>query len=262
MEGGGPLIASLRRLGGRVPPADNEHLDVAPDGGFRMWRSANTAVAGRFAGSLDGAELAALVEEARAAAAAGDLEAQAFPDDAIERVEVGGARAVMGGASRLEGPWAALVAHLHRLLDELTDRPLAALALQLDRGGRRAWLVHRGSQPLRLELSKLSARAVLWGPNWWLLEDWRSGEAALPGGAAPAGSADTVSEAAPGGAAEGAGSEVVVAGPGWSLELPFGHGFEPGPDRTIQAFAELVVIERDLPVQVGLVATSPFTGAD
>ena len=256
MEGGGPLIASLRRLGGRVPPADNEHLEVAPDGGFRMWRSANTAVAGRFAGSLDGAELAALVEEARAAAAAGDLEVQVLPDDAIERVEVDGARAEMGGGSRLEGPWAALVAHLHRLLDELTDRPLAALALQLDQGGRRARLVHCGSEPLRLELSKLSARAVLWGPGWWLLEDWRSGGAAPPGGTAPAG------EAVPAGYAQGAGSAAVVAGPGWSLELPFGHGFEPGPDRTIQAFAELVVIERDLPVQVGLVAASPFTGAD
>jgi hypothetical protein len=239
-----------------------------------MWRSANTAVAGRFAGSLDGAELAALVEEARAAAAAGDLEVQVLPDDAIERVEVDGARAEMGGGSRLDGPWAALVAHLHRLLDELTDRPLAALALQLDQGGRRAWLVHRGSEPLRLELSKLSARAVLWGPGWWLLEDWRSGGAAPPGGTAPAGEAAAAGDAAPagetataggaaaGGAAQGAGSAAVVAGPGWSLELPFGHGFEPGPDRTIQAFAELVVIERDLPVQVGLVAASPFTGAD
>jgi hypothetical protein len=56
----------------------------------------------------------------------------------------------------------------------------------------------------------------------------------------------------------GAAAGPVVAGPGWSRELPFGHGFEPGPDRMIQAFAELIVVERDLPVQVGLVATSPF----
>jgi hypothetical protein len=117
-----------------------------------------------------------------------------------------------------------------------------------------AALVHRGSRPLHLDLSRLASRAVLWDPNWWLLEDWRSG-AAAPGGAdqelggqAPA----RVDQEA------GAAAGPVVAGPGWSWELPFGHGFEPGPDRMIQAFAELIVVERDLPVQVGLVATSPF----
>jgi hypothetical protein len=237
MEGRAPLIARLRRLGGRVPPADNEHLDVAPDGGFTMWRSANTGVAGRFAGRLDGAELAALVLEARAAAAAGNLEVQPFPDDAIERVEVEGARAEMGGGSQVDGAWTPLVARLHRLLDELTALPLAAVALQVDQGGRRAALVHRGAEPLRLDLSRLASRAVLWGPDWWLLEDWRSNDA-------------------------GAVSGPVVAGPSWSLELPFAHGFESGPDRMIQAFAELAVIERDLPVSVGLVATSPFSGSE
>lgn len=254
MESGGPLIARLRRLGGRLPPADNEHLEVAADGGFSMWRSANTAAAGRFAGRLTAGELAALVEEAGAAAAAGDLDVRPSPDDAIEQVEVDGARAEMGGGSQLQGAWAALVARLHRLLDELTDQPLAAVRLQVDQGGRRASLVHRGTQPLRLDLSKLSARAVLWGPDWWLLEDWRSGPIVAPadGGAAVAGGGD----AARGGAPV---AEPVVAGPGWSLELPFAHGFQPGPDRIIQAFAELAVIERDLPVAVGLVATSPFT---
>ena len=251
MEGGGPLIARLRRLGGRVPPADNEHLDVAPDGSFSMWRSANTGVAGRFAGSLDGGELAALVEEARAAAAAGDLEVQAFPDDAVERVEVDGAHAEMGGGSQLDGAWAPLVARLHRLLDELTAQPLAAVALQVEQGGRRAALVHRGSQPLHLDLAKLASRAVLWGPEWWLLEDWRSGEAG------PAAAAPPAEGAAGPGAGEGAAGPV-VAGPGWSLELPFGHGFEPGPGRMIQAFAELTVVDRDLPVPVGLVTISPF----
>lgn len=236
MEGRAPLIARLRRLGGRVPPADNEHLDVARDGSFSMWRSANTGVAGRFAGTLYGDELAALVAEARAAAAAGDLVVQPFPDDAIERVELDGARAEMGGGSQLDGAWAPLVARLHRLLDELTAWPLAAVALQVDQGGRRAALVHRGTRPLRLDLSKLAARAVLWGPDWWLLEDWRSGD---------------------GGAISGP----VVAGPSWSLELPFEHRFEPGPDRMLQAFAELAIIERDLPVSVGLVATSPFSDA-
>jgi hypothetical protein len=254
MESDGPLIARLRRLGGRVPPADNEHLDVAKDGGFTMWRSTNTGVAGRFAGRLDGDELAALVEDARAAAAAGDLDVQPFPDDALERVELDGARAEMGGASQVGGAWAPLVARLHRLLDELTDQPLAAVALQVERGGRGAALVHRGSRPLNLDLSRLASRAVLWGPNWWLLEDWRWG-AAAPGGAD-----QKAGGQAPGRAGQEAGAAAgpVVAGPGWSRELPFGHGFEPGPDRMIQAFAELIVVERDLPVQVGLVATSPF----
>jgi hypothetical protein len=232
MEADASLIARLRRIGGRVPPADNEYLDVAKDGGFSMWRSNNTGVAGRFAGTLDAEELAALAEDARAASAAGDLAVQPFPDDALEHVEIEGARAQMGGGSQVGGAWAPLVARLHRLLDELTAQPLAAVAIQVEHGGRSAALVHRGSQPLHLDLSTLASRAVLWGPDWWLLEDWRS--------------------------AEGAAAGAAVAGPGWSQELPFGHGFEPGPDRMIQAFAELTLVERDLPVQVGLVTTSPF----
>jgi hypothetical protein len=143
---------------------------------------------------------------------------------------------------------------LHRLLDELTDQPLAAVALQVERGGRGAALVHRGSRPLHLDLSRLASRAVLWGPNWWLLEDWRSG-AAAPGGADQEAGGQAPARADQ---EAGAAAGPVVAGPGWSRELPFGHGFEPGPDRMIQAFAELIVVERDLPVQVGLVATSPF----
>jgi hypothetical protein len=244
MDRSAPLIVRLRRLGGRVPPPDNEHLDVAPDGEFSMWRSTNTGIAGRFAGRLDPDELAGLQAEASRASAAGDLEVQPFPDASIETVEVQGARAELGGDT--DGPWAPLVARLHRLLDELTAAPLAAIALEVDRDGRRARLVHRGSQPLRLDLSGLSSRAVLWGPNWWLLQDWRSG----PGddGAAAAGAGAT---------ARGP----VEAGPSWSMELPFGHGFEPGPDRTLQGFAELVLIERELPVPVGLMATSPFSGA-
>jgi hypothetical protein len=247
MDGRGPLIVRLRRLGGRVPPPDNEHLDVAPDGEFSMWRSTNTGVAGRFAGHLDPAELAGLVAEASEASAAGDLEVQPFPDASLETIEVQGARAELGGDT--EGAWAPLVARLHRLLDELTAAPLAAIALEVDQGGRRARLVHRGSDPLRLDLSGLASRAVLWGPNWWLLQDWRSGT----GEDGRAGAA--------GGAGAGAGAGAVEAGPSWSLELPFAHGFEPGPDRTLQGFAELVLIEREIPVSVGLMATSPFSGA-
>jgi hypothetical protein len=244
MDRRGPLIVRLRRLGGRVPPPDNEHLDVAPDGEFSMWRSTNTGIAGRFAGRLDPDELAALSAEARQASAAGDLEVQPFPDASIETVEVQGARAELGGDA--DGPWAPLVARLHRLLDELTAAPLAAIALEVDQDGRRARLVHRGSQPLRLDLSGLSSRAVLWGPNWWLLQDWRSGT----GDDGAAGPGAGASERGP-----------VQAALSWSMELPFGHGFEPGPDRTLQGFAELVLIEREVPVPVGLMATSPFSGA-
>lgn len=247
MDRRGPLIVRLRRLGGRVPPPDNEHLDVAPDGEFSMWRSTNTGVAGRFAGRLDPEELAGLAAEAREAAAAGDLEVQPFPDASIETVEVQGARAELGGDA--DGAWTPLVARLHRLLDELTTAPLAAIALEVDRGGRRARLVHRGSERLRLDLSGLSSRAVLWGPNWWLLEDWRSG-------AEDHGEADGAGS----GAGPGAGG-TVEAGPSWSMELPFAHGFEPGPDRTLQGFAELVLIEREVPVSVGLMTTSPFSDA-
>ncbi len=244
MDGGASLMVRLSRVGGRVPPPDNEHLDVAPDGEFSMWRSTNTGIAGRFAGRLDPDELAGLEAETRQASAAGDLEVPPFPDAAIETVQVQGARAELGGDT--DGPWAPLVARLHRLLDELTAAPLAAIALEVDHEGRRARLVHRGSQPLRLDLSGLSSRAVLWGPNWWLLQDWRSGTG--DDGAGPAGAGAT---------ARGP----VEAGPSWSMELPFGHGFEPGPDRILQGFAELVVIEREVPVPVGLMATSPFSGA-
>jgi hypothetical protein len=105
-------------------------------------------------------------------------------------------RAVLGQHDNPDGPWGALVARLRQLLADLTVRPTAATALQVGPWGAR--LAHRGGGPLRLDLRALSVQAVL-REGYRRLDDWRAEDAGMPG--------------------------EIVTGPGWSLALPFGHGF-------------------------------------
>src|SRR2546429_9613990 len=65
------MIVSYARIGGRVPPPDNEGLQVEDDGSFTMGRSIAPSV-GRFAGKLSADELSRRKTEAEMAAAQGD----------------------------------------------------------------------------------------------------------------------------------------------------------------------------------------------
>jgi hypothetical protein len=188
--------------GGRRPPADREILAIGADGAFTMWRSigANSyppAPVGRYAGRLPARRLTALQRAAAAAAATGDLHLTPEPDSSFEDIDVDGVRAKMGSGTVPKGPWGALAGRLRTLLGELTAFPRAVVQVEVASNGRTARLVQHGPEALRLDLSALAVEAVL----------WRKGNAQAFWNAPPASLGE------------------VTAGPGWSLDLPFDHGF-------------------------------------
>jgi hypothetical protein len=232
---------SYYRVGGFMPPPDNEQLEIVGDGSFTLWRSVGWTTqpptpVGRFAGKLDGEQNAALQREAQEAADAGNLNILLKPDSPLETISIeGSARAQMGIHDKPDGRWWPLVARLRALLGALTAFPRAAIALEVLPGGRQARLVHQGQETLQLDLSKLNVRAVLW-VDYVPRGDW----AVAP---------------------QFTGTEAEVsAGPGWSLGLPFEHGFEieeKGRDGSrIAAYVNFGVVEGDWPIPVSLEAST------
>lgn len=194
---------SYQRSGGRRPPRDNESLQIADDADFTMWRSVGAATypataIGRFAGRLTSDVHEALAKECAGAAGAGNLTLTPKPDGALETITVDSVRASLGANDDPTGPWEPLVTHLRQLLGDLTAQPRAAIAAHIEPDGASARLVHLGTEQLRLDLTALTVRAVLWR-NYTTLGDWRAPNAGRPG--------------------------ETTAAPGWSLDLPFDHGF-------------------------------------
>jgi hypothetical protein len=220
------------RSGGFQPPPDHETLFIDAGGTFSMWRSVSMASnplspIGRFAGQLDAQMHARLQAAAAAAAAAGDLRITPVPDAAIETFQVGGVRATMGAHDTPQGPWLDLVKPLRQLLGKLAAFPVAAIALEVSPNGRSARLVHRGAETLRIDLGDLGVRAVLWR-DFVPEANWRaSGEQIGDRGS-------------------------VRATPGWSLELPFDHGFECAPGDKVVAYVTFAAFEGDAAVLVSL----------
>jgi hypothetical protein len=217
------LIVRYARIGGRVPPPDNEGLEVDNDGSFTMWRSIAPAV-GRFAGKLATADMSRLKTEAAKAAAQGDVSLQPTMDGSAERFEVEGATATMGSDDYVEGPWGELTAHVRKLLGDLVSKPLAAVGLEVGKDGRSARLVHLGDKPLRVDLSKLSVRAVLWGRGFQKLGDWSAEGKSGPG---PSQAADS-----------------------WNAPLPFDHDLKPGKNKVLHVSATFAVSENGQRVDV------------
>jgi hypothetical protein len=197
------MIISYQRSGGRRPPRDNESLRITSEGAFTMWRSVGastypaTAI-GSFAGTLAPDVHEALAREGAAAVTAGNLSLTPKPDGALETITVDSARASLGANDDPDGPWQPLINHLRQLLGDLTAQPRAAIAARVEPDGASARLEHLGTEPLRLDLTALTVRAVLW-QNYTTRGDWRAPNAGLPG--------------------------ETTAAPGWSLDLPFDHGF-------------------------------------
>src|SRR5690242_11482166 len=146
-----------------MPPPDHEELEIGEEGAFSMWRSIGRATqpptpVGLFNGRLEAGLYAELREEARAAAQARDLYISPAPDSPLEAITIGDIdvhKAYLGIHDDPEGAWGALVDRLRSLLGELTRFPRAALAVEVLEGGHRARLVHRGEEPLRLDLRGL-----------------------------------------------------------------------------------------------------------
>lgn len=226
------MIVRFVRVGGWSPPPDAESLEVDDDGSFRMWRSVGSPMAGRFAGKLEPELLDQLRSEAQQAATGGNLEPNIPPDAAIETVELPGSRAILGSNDPGNDAWAPLLAHLRVLLGELMRSPVSAVGLEVD-DAREARLEFRGREPLGLDLSALTVRAVLWGPGYEMLDDWST----------------------PAGISKNGGR--IEAGPGWKQALPFGHGFKPRPGQVVHAHANFTVLNEAQAVPVSCVVAPP-----
>ena len=227
-----PMIVRYARVGGRVPPPDNDGLQIDDDGAFTMWRSIAPAI-GRFAGKLEPNELSIVKSEAKNAAAAGDLSKPSSPDGSVDLIDVDGANASLGSNDYAEGDWGALITHLRRLLDDLIRMPRAAVGIEVAPDGHSARLVHLGEKPIAVDLSQLSVRAVLWGRGYRKLGDWTS----------PSG--------------QGSGPSQVEAGNSWSFSLPFEHGLKMAKDRVIHVYATFAVTEDGQRAEVSAQRTPP-----
>jgi hypothetical protein len=207
------VIATYSRTGGLGLPPEAESLAIDDDGSIDLRRTSGTPAVGRFGGRLEASEFANLAElAAAAAAAAGSVDAQMPPDSSLVTVGAGDAVARYGDGAPPAGPWAELGQALAGLLDTRLDEPIAAIELVLADGGRSARLEHRGTAAVAVDLSSLVVRAVLWRGYYELVAEWAS-------------------ESAPGADAR------MTADPGWSVDVPFDHGLELGPGRTLHASA-------------------------
>jgi hypothetical protein len=226
------MIATYSRTGGRGLPPEAESLAVNDDGALDLRRSSGTPAVGRFDGRLSSDEADRLRELAAAAAAAGSIDAPMVPDSSLVTVGAGGATARFGDGAPPSGQWAALAEVLAGWLDRRLDEPVAAVALVLADDGRSARLEHRGSRPAAVDLSGLVVRAVLWKGYYELVGEWAS-------------------SSAPGADAR------MTAEPGWSVEVPFEHGFEFGPGRTLHASASFGLATDEGPIVPVLASVAP-----
>jgi hypothetical protein len=226
------VIATYSRTGGRGLPPEAESLAIDDDGSIDLWRTSGTPAVGRFDGRLAADEIARLREVASAAEAARSVEVQMLPDASLVTVGAGAATARFGDGGPPPGPWGQLSAALADLLDRRLEEPVAAVALVLGADGRAARLEHRGSQAVAVDLSELVVRAVLWKGYYELAGEWAS-------------------PSAPGADAR------MTAEPGWSVDVPFDHGFELGAGRTLHASAAFGLALGDEPTTPVLASVAP-----
>jgi hypothetical protein len=218
--------------GGRTPPRDNEKIEIDAQGHFTMWRSVGAAsfppsAVGRFTGNLSAEDFEGLQKHVVAADLVGSLSITPPPDASIVRINTGKTQASFGFNEEPEGPWGDLAAFFAELLCSLTQQPVAALMVEVSQHGNHAKLVHLGTEPLKLNLASLNVRAVLWhGYN--KQGDWL----------VPAGSERELSE--------------VIAEPGWSMELPFAHGFAEKEGMQVVAYVTLEAYDGDTAIPVSL----------
>jgi hypothetical protein len=199
-------MIAYHRTGGRVAegqPPDDEHLEV--DGSdFALERRSGAPAVGRFGGPLDDPVVDELDD--LAAAVTGDGDGPSRPDAAAVEVRAGDRVGRFGQGSAPDDAWAALERRLEQLTGELVASPVAAIALEIAEDGRSARLVHRGTEPVEVDLSDVQVHAFLWKGYYEPAGEWRGAEAGGP----------------------------ETAGRGWAHELPFDHGLPVGPDTTLQ----------------------------
>ena len=221
-------VVTFQRSGGFGGPREQEDLAIREDGSFLVWRAVNAGPVGRFGGSLADADIEA-VRDALAAVAGVATPPETMVLEAVsETATIGRTYASVGRHDVPDGPWGDLFVLLRRLLDEGTSRPLAAVNLETDARGSFARLVHLGSDPLEVDLSRVTLGAQAFGPGYTLHGQW-----------------STVVEAGGRG----------TVGPGGSLDLPLAHGLELTPKHVVQVRVELVAYDGVLAVPVMLLAS-------
>jgi hypothetical protein len=205
-------------------PAVAESVELAADGTISGWRSVSDGGAGWFAGRLPPAELAELQALITAAEAA-PPPAPAPPDSAQEVLELA-ATGPVSIAGRTDG----LAEAARALLDRLTDFPQAAVAVT-HVPPNTARLTHRGTDPVRLDLSTVAIRATAWRGYYEPAGDWS-------------------------GAAEGPAE--VEAGPGWTSDLPFEAASGSG-DTVVQLAVDFAIVSGTtrIPVRARLTPAIP-----
>ena len=206
------MIASYSRTGGLGPPPESESLTVDDDGSLQIRRSSGTPAVGRFRGRLTPDETDRVRALAAAAEGEGSVDAMILPDSSLVTVGAGSETARYGDGAPPPGAWGELGEVLAELLDRRLEAPVAAIELVLGDDERSARLEHRGDDALAVDLSSLAVRAVLWKGYYELVGEWSS--ASPPGADAR-----------------------MTAKPGWSVDVPFDHPFEPGPGQTLHASA-------------------------
>lgn len=221
-----------RVSGGRIPPRDNEKIEIDAQGRFSMWRSVGAAsfppsAIGRFSGKIGAEDFEVIQKRVAAADSVGSRSITPPPDASIVRIDTGKTQASFGLNEEPEGPWGDLDALFAELLYSLTEHPVAALMVEVSQHGNYAKLVHLGTEPLKLNLASLNIRAVLW-QGYKKHGDW----------SVAAGNEGDLSE--------------VIAEPGWSMELPFAHGFAEKEGMQVVAYVTLKVYDGDTVIPVSL----------
>lgn len=197
----GPDVV-FRRQGG-TPPPDYEALEVAADGTFTLWRtiarvSRPPTPIGRFAGSLDDAQRGDLDALLERCGKAEPVSLGPPAGAAVDKVILGKRTSTWAEDATPPAPWDGLAALLRGFLGELTRHPAAAVGLA------GPVLTHLGAEPLELDLSGATVRAVRWEEGA-AVDTWQ---------------------------AEVSGPRSVTATPGWSFEVPFAHPFAPDAEVT------------------------------
>jgi hypothetical protein len=196
------------------PPRFAETLEIRDDGTFAMRRSVSIASGlatpiGKFGGELAAAAREKVLAASAAAISEGSRTWKVLPDSPVDTVSVDGVSATAGIRDPAEGAWGELFAVLRPMLGELTQFPVAALALEVAPGPS---VVHLGRDPLDIDLTNLGLRAV----------HWRGDEAIARW-------SEQVNEGE------------ALAAPGWRLQLPFQHGFDALSGDRITFYATFAV---------------------
>ncbi len=219
------MTYALRRSGG-MPPAADELLTVAADGSWTMHRTQAVGAVGTFAGTLDPAVVGRLAEPpadeagvgAAGVGAAGGPPPAMTPDAQTERVDLDGRGLTLGVYDEPPDAWAEQVRILRDLLDELTEQPVAAIALVVSVDPPSARLEHSGSAALTIGPAPIHVAVTIWGADGAILT--QSGAQIEAG--------------------EGSGRAEV--GPGWRLPLAVGD-WAPEPGQWLQVEVSLEVTD-------------------